>query len=111
MKDMNHCAGPLERLEQFGISVPEILLPAPGIPLEKFSVIACDQHSAEPEYWAETERIVGDTPSALRLMLPEAWLARSEELEPAIERAMEREPKLRVTMPNLVDDKILENLF
>ena len=55
-----------------GLRLPEILLPSHD--LEKFAVIACDQHSAEPEYWEETERIVGNAPSALRLMLPEAWL-------------------------------------
>ena len=29
----------------------------------------------------------------------------------AIKRAMEAEPRLKVTLPNLVEDKILENLF
>ena len=82
-------AGPLQRLQRFGISVPEILLPREDIPLEKFAVIACDQHSAEPEYWEETEQIVGDTPSSLRLMLPEAWLSRKEELEPKINQTMD----------------------
>lgn len=57
-----------------GLRLPEILLPARDF--DKFAVIACDQHSAESEYWDETERIVGDCPSALRLMLPEAWLGR-----------------------------------
>ncbi len=82
-------AGPLQRLQRFGISVPEILLPREDIPLEKFAVIACDQHSAEPEYWEETEKIVGNTPSSLRLMLPEAWLSRKEELEPKINQTMD----------------------
>ena len=82
-------AGPLQRLQRFGISVPEILLPREDIPLEKFAVIACDQHSAEPEFWEETEKIVGDTPSSLRLMLPEAWLSRKEELEPKINQTMD----------------------
>lgn len=40
----------------------------------KWSCIACDQFTAEPEYWREAERIVGSEPSTLRLMLPEAWL-------------------------------------
>ncbi len=47
------------------------------LPKEKFetwSVVACDQFTSEPQYWEETERIVGDDPSSLRLMLPEAWL-------------------------------------
>lgn len=42
--------------------------------MTKWSCIACDQFTAEPEYWREAERIVGDEPSTLRLMLPEAWL-------------------------------------
>ena len=41
---------------------------------EKWSVIACDQYTSEPEYWAETEEIVGENASALRIILPEAYL-------------------------------------
>ena len=52
MKDLNKLFVPI------GLRVPEILLPARDI--ERFAVIACDQHTAEPEYWEETERIVGD---------------------------------------------------
>ena len=51
----------------------DILLPREE-EAEKWAVIACDQFSSEPEYWAETARIVGDAPSALRLILPEASL-------------------------------------
>ena len=80
-------AGALSRL---GLAVPEVLLPAPGIDPAKFAVIACDQHSAEPEYWEETKKIVGDAPSSLRLMLPEAWLSEKEEREPGIQAAMEQ---------------------
>lgn len=63
-----------ERLRRLGVEVPTILLPAPGVDLTRFAVIACDQHSAEPAYWDETEKQVGDAPSALRMILPEAWL-------------------------------------
>lgn len=42
--------------------------------MTKWSCIACDQFTAEPEYWREAECIVGSEPSTLRLMLPEAWL-------------------------------------
>ena len=42
-----------------------------------------------------------------KLVLSEA----SEGATFAIKRAMEAEPKLKVTLPNLVEDKILENLF
>lgn len=51
----------------------DILLPRVD-DMTKWSCIACDQFTAEPEYWRETERIVGSEPSTLRLMLPEAWL-------------------------------------
>ncbi len=51
----------------------DILLPA-SADMTKWSCIACDQFTSEPEYWQEAERIVGSSPSTLRLMLPEAWL-------------------------------------
>ena len=37
--------------------------------------------------------------------------ARNEGATFAIKRAMEAEPKLKVTLPNLVEDEILEGLF
>lgn len=45
-----------------------------NIDMYKWSVIACDQYTSEPEYWNETENIVGDSPSTLRLTLPEIYL-------------------------------------
>lgn len=51
----------------------DILLPKKDF--EKWSVIACDQYTSEPEYWNETEAAVGETPSALRIVLPEAYLS------------------------------------
>ena len=38
---------------------------------EKYAVVACDQFTSEPAVWEETEKIVGDAPSALRFILPE----------------------------------------
>lgn len=56
-------------------SPADILLPklsAEG--MEKWSVVACDQYTSEPDYWQRAEQIVGTAPSALRLILPEVWL-------------------------------------
>lgn len=39
-----------------------------------------------------------------------SW-ARNKEAMFAIQRAMDQNPALKVTVPNLVDDKLLENLF
>lgn len=43
----------------------------PDCDMEKWSVVACDQHTSEPEYWKRVGERVGDSPSTLRLMLPE----------------------------------------
>ena len=51
----------------------DFLLPAEA-ELVKWSTIACDQFSSEPEYWAQAEEIIGDSPSTLHLMLPEVRL-------------------------------------
>jgi hypothetical protein len=48
----------------------DILLPK-SADMEKWSVIACDQHTSEPEYWEGVDEFVGQEPSTLRLMLPE----------------------------------------
>ena len=50
----------------------DILLPKTG--LERWACIACDQFTSQPEYWARADAIAGDAPSALRLILPEAYL-------------------------------------
>ncbi|MBR2716684.1 MAG: DUF1015 domain-containing protein [Oscillospiraceae bacterium] len=52
----------------------DILLPRPGTDMTRWAVVACDQFSAQPEYWEELSAFVGEAPSALRLMLPEAYL-------------------------------------
>lgn len=63
-----------QQFRQVGAAVPHLLLPAPGVDYEKFATVACDQFSADPAYWDAVESVVGDAPSSLRMMLPEAWL-------------------------------------
>ena len=57
------------------IGKTEILLPKEGF--EKWAAIACDQYTSQPEYWNAFERFVGGARSALRLILPEAYLTNS----------------------------------
>ena len=59
--------------ETLGFSPADILLPKEA-DMTKWAVVACDQFTSEPEYWEEVEGIVGDAPSARRLILPEAHL-------------------------------------
>ena len=56
------------------VAVPKILMPKKGTDLHKWAVVACDQYTSQPEYWEETDAIVGDAPSTLRLTLPEVYL-------------------------------------
>lgn len=51
----------------------DILLPEVES-MEKWSVIACDQFTSQPEYWERVRKNVGDAPSALNVILPEAEL-------------------------------------
>lgn len=51
----------------------DVLLPA-DCDMTKWSVVACDQFTSEPEYWDRLDRFAGGAPSTLRLMLPEAYL-------------------------------------
>lgn len=59
---------------EIGVHIPSILLPKEGIDMQKWSVVACDQYTSEPEYWEEVEKKVGDNPSTLHLIFPEIYL-------------------------------------
>ena len=55
------------------VTSTDILLPR-AEDMGAWSVIACDQFTSEPEYWAAAEARAAEKPSTLSLMLPEAWL-------------------------------------
>lgn len=75
-----------------------ILIPK-NIDMHKWSVVACDQYTSEINYWNEVENIVGDSPSTLRITLPEIYLE-----EPNVE---DRIKKINQTM----EDYLNEDLF
>ena len=52
----------------------DILIPKKQIDMSKWSVVACDQYTSEPEYWEEVKSIVEDSPSTLNIVLPEVYL-------------------------------------
>lgn len=51
----------------------KILLPQ-YVNMSKWAVVACDQFTAQPEYWKALDEYVGEAPSTLRLILPEIYL-------------------------------------
>jgi hypothetical protein len=54
--------------------MPEILLPAKGVDLSKWAVVACDQWTQDGQYWKETADAAGAAPSTLNLVFPEIYL-------------------------------------
>ena len=66
-----------------------ILLPQ-GVDYRKWAVIACDQFTSQPEYWAEVEALAGDAPSTLKMIYPEAWLSQGDGRIPRIHESMRR---------------------
>lgn len=62
-------------------SAGEILLPKKGTDMSKWSVVACDQYTSEPEYWKSVSEFVGDAPSTLKVTFPEIYL---EDGDPAV---------------------------
>ena len=76
-----------------------ILIPKKNIDMHKWSVVACDQYTSEPEYWNEVNNIVGNSPSTLNLTLPEIYLE-------------DRNVEERIKNINLNMEKMLnENIF
>ena len=62
-----------KNFEKLGFYPADILLPKDA-DMSKWAVVACDQFTSQPEYWEAVEKNVGDAPSTLRLILPEAKL-------------------------------------
>lgn len=67
----------------------DILLPK-GKNLEKWSVIACDQFTSQPEYWKVLREYIGNAPSTVHLILPEAELNHKKNKIEAINSYMEQ---------------------
>lgn len=66
-------------LAKLALHVPTILFPRDGIDLTRWTVIACDQYTAEPEYWEAVDQLVDSAPSTLRLTFPEVFLGKGDE--------------------------------
>jgi len=87
-------------ISDIGIQIPEVYLPQAGIDPQKWAVIACDQFTSEPEYWAEVEKIVGDAPSTLNLTFPEVHLEKPGEEQ--------RIQSIQAAMKKYMDEGVLQ---
>lgn len=68
----------------------DILLPSNAVDLEKWSVIACDQYTSQPDYWERVAEIVGDAPSGLKIIYPEVYLDEGDKRITAINAEMKK---------------------
>ncbi len=73
----------------------DIMLPD-SVNMEKWSTVACDQYTAQPEYWARVAEFVGDSPSTLNIVYPEAFLSEGDS----------RIEKINKKMQEYIDKKI-----
>ena len=51
-----------EKLASVGAAVPRLWFPQQQVNLQKFAVVACDQYSAQKEYWDAVQNFVGSAP-------------------------------------------------
>lgn len=77
----------------------DILLPD-SVDMEKWSVVACDQYTAQPEYWERVGQFVGSSPSTLNIVYPEAFLSQGDA----------RIEKINAKMQEYIDKKIFATL-
>ena len=60
-------------MKKTGFNSAKILLPK-DVDFRAWAVIACDQFTGEPEYWAQLEKEVANKPTTLDMVLPEVYL-------------------------------------
>ena len=77
-----------------------ILIPKKNIDMHKWSVVACDQYTSEPDYWKEVNSIVGNEPSTLNLTLPEIYLEDTD--------VEERIKKINKNMEEMLNNNIFD---
>jgi len=85
-----------------GLQAPDLLLPKSHIDLTRWSVVACDQFTAQPDYWERVEEITKDLPSTYHLMLPEAYLGTA--------KADKHQAKVNQTMSNYLESGVLRGV-
>jgi hypothetical protein len=91
-----------DRLRVLGVEIPEILLPAAGLDLSSWAVVACDQYSSERHYWEKAAKRVGDKPSTLNLIFPECYLEDGDKAE--------RIGRIQSTMANYLAEGVLGSI-
>ena len=100
-----------KKLAEVGLKVPNILLPNKDIDYSKFSCIAADQYTQDISYWEKVKKYVGDSPSALNLIYPEAELEQIIDDKENFDRILSnRIENINANMEKYLKDKIYEDI-
>ena len=83
-----------------GVHVPEIMLPSRDCDLNRWSVVACDQYTSQPDYWEGVKKTAGESPSTFKLTFPEIYL-KDEDRD-------ERIRNINSTMEKYLNEGVLE---
>jgi len=86
-------------LADLGMKIPDILLPREDVDMTRWSVVACDQYTSEPDYWKSLEEEVSESPSTLKLILPECYLESPDKAQ--------RISQINRTMESYLSDGVL----
>lgn len=89
----------MNNFEQFGMKIPEILLPKDKN-LSTWSVIACDQYTQDEAYWKKVQDAAAGKPSTLNIILPEVYLSSPDRTE--------RIEKIRSSMKSYIQDGVFD---
>lgn len=86
------------------VEIPNILLPKKNIDYSKWSVIACDQHTSEEDYWNKVNLNTKGSLSTINLVLPEIYLKEGEA------KVKERVAKINSNMKEYIDNDIFNEV-
>ena len=85
----------------------EFWLPNPTVDLTAWACVACDQYTSQPVYWQEADMLVGEKPSALRLVLPELYLSDAAARIPRIRQTMQAYMQNGTLVPRVMSGFVL----
>jgi len=88
------------------ICIPKVLMPRKDIDFGKWATVACDQFESEPHYWEAMAKHVGDSPSAMKIIFPEVYLASVTGADPSED--VKRIELIGQTMKQYVADNVFD---
>ncbi len=77
----------------------DILIPQ-NVDFSKWSVVACDQYTSEPEYWEDVKELTENSPSTLNIVFPEVYLSEGDD----------RIKEINATMQKYIDNNVFKEL-